>query len=417
MSSTRRASKRARLARRAENDQMRTARRDSLAVLLSRAQLAVPLTADEAALLRAAIEAEIREGDAARQAERGQQRAADRERERVTAAEAAIRELEAERDAVHDALGLAPGQLPHIAPEAIRGRAATIREQAQRAEQAEADAERFKADYLSACQTIAAMHEAATGRTGEGPVRGVVEDVADVRARMLAAEERLAAYVDAFGPDAGDEYRAAQQRAEQAEQRAADLLQRAERAEQDRASLAAALQATRTRAENTEAGDTAALRLAERTARQWKTRAEEAEKAAKAWEHAARRYANNLDAARDHADEAEHRAGRYRLAWLAARRDRKADRAAMAAERPYVEAGQRALAGLTAAEAADNMRQWAAAGMSAAQPVTLATPCANPDCEHPRNWHIGTPGGVCVARGGACPCSGFVAPTAQGAPR
>src|SRR5690606_40106122 len=73
----------------------------------------------------------------------------------------------------------------HDALPIFRGRAATIREQAQRAEEAEAEAERFKADYLKACQTIAAMHEAATGRTGEGPVRGVVEDVADMRARAV----------------------------------------------------------------------------------------------------------------------------------------------------------------------------------------------------------------------------------------
>lgn len=52
-----------------------------------------------------------------------------------------------------------------------------------------ADAERFKQDHLGACQTIAEMHAAATGRTGEGPVRGVVEDVADVRTAMLRAEE------------------------------------------------------------------------------------------------------------------------------------------------------------------------------------------------------------------------------------
>lgn len=187
MSSTRRASKRARLARRDENDQMRTARRDSLTVLLARLARGIAPTPDEAALLRAAVEAEIREGDAARASERGQQRAMDRERERVAAAEAAIVELEAERDAVNEALGLAPGQLPGTAPSAIRGRAATIREQAQRAEEAEAEAERFKADYLKACQTIAAMHEAATGRTGEGPVRGVVEDVADMRARAVQA--------------------------------------------------------------------------------------------------------------------------------------------------------------------------------------------------------------------------------------
>src|SRR5690606_16232319 len=195
VSSTRRASKRARLARRDENDQLRTARRDSLAVLLARLARGIAPTPDEVALLRATVEAEIRENDAARTSERGQQRAMEQQRQRVAAAEAAIRELEAERDAVNEALGLAPGQLPGTAPSAIRGRAATIREQAQRAEQAEqrakdAEAERdeLRSAYDRACKTIAAMHEAATGRTGEGPVRGVVEDVADVRALMLAAE-------------------------------------------------------------------------------------------------------------------------------------------------------------------------------------------------------------------------------------
>ncbi|NEC27206.1 hypothetical protein G3I20_11705, partial [Streptomyces sp. SID8111] len=149
MSSTRRANKRARLARRAENDAMRTARRDSLAVLLARLARGIAPTPDEVALLRAAVEAEIREGDAARLAERGQQRAMEQQRQRVEAAEAAMQELEAERDEMRSA-------------------------------------------YDRACKTIAVMHEAATGRTGEGPVRGVVEDVADVRARMLAAEERAA---------------------------------------------------------------------------------------------------------------------------------------------------------------------------------------------------------------------------------
>jgi hypothetical protein len=107
---------------------------------------------------------------------------------------------------------------------------------------------------------------------------------------------------------------------------------------------------------------------------------------------------------------AEHRATRYRTAWFAARRDRRADRAAMAAELPL------AMAGVTVAEATEGMRQWGAAGISAAQlaeptPVTLATPCANPDCEHPRNWHAQHLG--CVSRGGACSCSGFEPPTAR----
>ncbi|MFF9704111.1 hypothetical protein ACF1FE_23470 [Streptomyces griseofuscus] len=46
-----------------------------------------------------------------------------------------------------------------------------------------------------------------------------------------------------------------------------------------------------------------------------------------------------------HALAADHKATRYRTAWFAARRDRKADRAAMAAELPLVQAGQQALAG------------------------------------------------------------------------
>lgn len=59
----------------------------------------------------------------------------------------------------------------------------------------EHDAERFKQDHLGACQTIAEMHAAATGRRGLAPIRGVVEDMADVRTAMLRAEaERDGAY-------------------------------------------------------------------------------------------------------------------------------------------------------------------------------------------------------------------------------
>ncbi|GHA28841.1 hypothetical protein GCM10010372_30880 [Streptomyces tauricus] len=63
------------------------------------------------------------------------------------------------------------------------------------------DAERYKEDHLSACRTIAEMHEAATGRAGLGPIRGVVEDVADVRAAAERAREiarRLAAHAIGF---------------------------------------------------------------------------------------------------------------------------------------------------------------------------------------------------------------------------
>jgi hypothetical protein len=51
------------------------------------------------------------------------------------------------------------------------------------------DAERYKQDHLGACRTVAAVHAAATGRTGEGPIRGVVEDVEDVRLRLEQAEQ------------------------------------------------------------------------------------------------------------------------------------------------------------------------------------------------------------------------------------
>lgn len=52
----------------------------------------------------------------------------------------------------------------------------------------------MRRNYDSACKTIADMHAAATGREGIGPVRGVVEDVEDVRQRAERAEaERVAA--------------------------------------------------------------------------------------------------------------------------------------------------------------------------------------------------------------------------------
>ena len=41
--------------------------------------------------------------------------------------------------------------------------------------------------HQGACETIAQMHKAAVGET-RGPIRGVVEDVEDLRARCLATE-------------------------------------------------------------------------------------------------------------------------------------------------------------------------------------------------------------------------------------
>ncbi|MBC9714060.1 hypothetical protein H9Y04_15960 [Streptomyces sp. TRM66268-LWL] len=73
----------------------RSARRASLFVLLDRAQRRGSLTAAEAALLRAHVEAEVAECDRYRAEAGGQQAAVRREQQRVRAAEAAICEGEA----------------------------------------------------------------------------------------------------------------------------------------------------------------------------------------------------------------------------------------------------------------------------------------------------------------------------------
>ena len=49
-----------------------------------------------------------------------------------------------------------------------------------------------KAAHDRACQTIEQMHRAATGRFGEAPRRGVVEDVADLQAELEQERVRLA---------------------------------------------------------------------------------------------------------------------------------------------------------------------------------------------------------------------------------
>ncbi|WP_329622941.1 hypothetical protein OG357_23030 [Streptomyces sp. NBC_01255] len=115
----------------------RATARETLLVLLNRVDRLSPT---EAALLREYVHAELAEADQLTRARRGLDRARDRMQRRVDAAEAAMVEAEQDRD-------------------------------------------QARADYLNACTTIAVMHAAATGRTGEGPARGVVEDVADVRTR------------------------------------------------------------------------------------------------------------------------------------------------------------------------------------------------------------------------------------------
>lgn len=78
---------------RAEAERLRTERRDSLLVLLARADRGT-LTRPEAALLRAHVEAELAAADRARRSAGGQQAAVRRLQRRLDAAEAAIVEAE-----------------------------------------------------------------------------------------------------------------------------------------------------------------------------------------------------------------------------------------------------------------------------------------------------------------------------------
>jgi hypothetical protein len=66
------------------------------------------------------------------------------------------------------------------------------------------DAERLRDDYGNACKLVADMHMAAMGQA-IGPVRGVVEDVADLRAeveRLRATLNTIARHYSSDWPQA-----------------------------------------------------------------------------------------------------------------------------------------------------------------------------------------------------------------------
>ncbi|MEV6074369.1 hypothetical protein AB0L80_04520 [Streptomyces sp. NPDC052069] len=144
-------------------DHERSDRRAGLDILLARLDRGT-LSRTEAALLREYVNEEQRTADESRKANAGSTRALARNR---AAAEAAIieaeqraRQAEAERDELHAALGLAPGQLHSAAVSAIHGRGANIRELATRVEQAE---EIARAAHQ--CSNEAERHRAAAERT------------------------------------------------------------------------------------------------------------------------------------------------------------------------------------------------------------------------------------------------------------
>ncbi|MEW1672814.1 hypothetical protein AB0O47_06125 [Streptomyces noursei] len=100
------------MSRRTDRTAARVARRDSLLVLLSRAQRGVVLTAAEAALLRAHVEAEVDDADRYRREAGGQQAAVRREQQRTRAAEAAIEEAEQRATAAEQQLAAVHALLP-----------------------------------------------------------------------------------------------------------------------------------------------------------------------------------------------------------------------------------------------------------------------------------------------------------------
>ncbi|MFI7563817.1 hypothetical protein ACIBVM_18505 [[Kitasatospora] papulosa] len=254
----------------------------------------------------------------------------------------------------------------------------TVKELAQ-------DAERFKADYLAACKTIADMHEAATGRTGMGPIRGVVEDVADMRTECLAqwtradeaekraydAEQALSALRGVTDTDRAEKAEAERDRAREqrntwARQADAEILehrQRADQAEQDATRAEAAL---------------ARVRNARTTAEAWAALgtyygmpATEAGRSARDWRTAAELASNTRgDGWRKHALDADARADRFEAAWQNARL-----RAQQAKERER-------LANDRAERYRESRNHWTrqaldAAARNATEPIT---------CEVP--WHV-----------------------------
>jgi hypothetical protein len=252
----------------------RTARRESLLVLLARARRGVALTPAEAALLFAHVEVELAEADELRRTVQGQQTAIQVMGNRAEAADAVIVEVEKDRD------------------------------------QARAE--------------LAELQEAEAQRVADGTRT-------HYRDRAEQAEQRLATYVGIFGPAAPDDFHTMQHRAKQAEAALGRI--------RDARTLGEALAAVaehdgmppetaRAHGRILDQGDAVEARLAEQQ------RAHEIELAEQR---------RRGDGWRQHALDTDHKADRYRTAWFAARRDRKADRAAMAAELPLVKAGHATL--------------------------------------------------------------------------
>ena len=108
----------------------------------------------------------------------------------LSAADERTKKAEAERDALRSRL---------IVAEEAAERCKAVCDMTSEGWRAECEA--LRADHGNACKLVADMHAAATGRPGEGPRLGVVEDVAAVHAecdRLQAENERLRIERDAL---------------------------------------------------------------------------------------------------------------------------------------------------------------------------------------------------------------------------
>lgn len=159
----------------------RDTRRDSLLVLLSRAQRGVPITPTEAALLRAHVEAELAEADELRRTVAGQQNAMQRAIERTRAAEAAI--VEAEEDA---RLAQAQTDREHALARTWAGH---VRQQLARIKAAERTLARVRnAETLAEAMAAVAEHDGLTPEAAQ--IHAAITARADSPALVLAERDR-----------------------------------------------------------------------------------------------------------------------------------------------------------------------------------------------------------------------------------
>jgi hypothetical protein len=128
--------------------------------------------------------------------------------EKVKQEAAYTKQVEIERDALQQRVAQLEGEL--AAAKAPRvydcGSYAIGIGLAQRVAQLEGDVEEQKRNYLNACETIYKMYVAATGREGVAPKRGVVEDLADLRAdhaRVLGLVQETVEFFESNFENAG----------------------------------------------------------------------------------------------------------------------------------------------------------------------------------------------------------------------